>query len=749
MEIIIQEILASKCKYVLEDGVYYMICDGKKIPVDIDASPMFRAKTSAKINLKKVYDAFIEKYTKTINNDFKLIQDVLKPYGESFLYVENPDFTKFKKFYSSGGSVTNIPFYITILHKAPNTNYSYIINKTLQSSKYSEGYTEVKYPMGDSTRTDYTFYFNPEKTRDFNLDELETGVIQQKKHTKPMSEKMALDLAVKELLNFKDIKRVEKEDIEIIAEKYGISPEKVRKVYESKTIDKFLENRANDLYEFLILNEINPNVDEDGYKKHLNGLRQDPKSTYEGIYKIDDAKLKEIDKIFRKKYWKKFDNIDKTKIFVDQAMMLDMRLYSKPHKFKKKDLKKQVLKIIPIDIYMKLDKAGIKGEEGLEEFADFYVEKYLNKHIEQEEKFEKMEEEVVNTTLSRLPRFIYNVVKRTPIIHKKIPGKSKSRTLAYYKPDKGHIVLYLSKLGNLKSLIQTLGHEYWHAFEYKTGFKNKMKDEFNKIVDQIKFGNITKNSMEDFEKVVELVYYYTRNSVFKKTLEEFKKRWTSGRGNQDYFKSSTYIKFINKLDDTVEKRDFYESLSEVLAETLGHIVSGESSKALSQSIVVWMNKKFSSKEKEVLKMGEKIISSVTDEKKIELTVKDPDKKLERLLNCIKDKGNVGHSFSIIVDPEDEEEKHYWDGDGLDYIKDIKVKKAKKIYWDGADRYVDVNEDWLNEVLSNDIKKEDALWIVDEFNKGADTEHSVSKITGIDAWTCKKVLDLAYKYKMLK
>jgi len=33
----------SECKYKLKDGVYYMNCDGKEIPVDIDAPPQFKA----------------------------------------------------------------------------------------------------------------------------------------------------------------------------------------------------------------------------------------------------------------------------------------------------------------------------------------------------------------------------------------------------------------------------------------------------------------------------------------------------------------------------------------------------------------------------------------------------------------------------------------------------------------------------------------------------------------------------------
>lgn len=49
--------------------------------------------------------------------------------------------------------------------------------------------------------------------------------------------------------------------------------------------------------------------------------------------------------------------------------------------------------------------------------------------------------------------------------------------------------------------------------------------------------------------------------------------------------------------------------------------------------------------------------------------------LKKLLECIKEKGNVGHSFSIIVDPETKENnKTYdWDGDGGASIKSIVLK----------------------------------------------------------------------------
>lgn len=52
--------------------------------------------------------------------------------------------------------------------------------------------------------------------------------------------------------------------------------------------------------------------------------------------------------------------------------------------------------------------------------------------------------------------------------------------------------------------------------------------------------------------------------------------------------------------------------------------------------------------------------------------------LSDLLNYIKDLGNKGHSFSIVVDPDckDYTKKFGWDGDGVDHIKKIEVTEVE-------------------------------------------------------------------------
>ncbi len=64
--------------------------------------------------------------------------------------------------------------------------------------------------------------------------------------------------------------------------------------------------------------------------------------------------------------------------------------------------------------------------------------------------------------------------------------------------------------------------------------------------------------------------------------------------------------------------------------------------------------------------------------KITVVVKDPAKSMEKLLKTIEAVGNVGHSFSIVVDPDgDKSETIDWDGDGPAKIKSIEVEEMSE------------------------------------------------------------------------
>lgn len=68
---------------------------------------------------------------------------------------------------------------------------------------------------------------------------------------------------------------------------------------------------------------------------------------------------------------------------------------------------------------------------------------------------------------------------------------------------------------------------------------------------------------------------------------------------------------------------------------------------------------------------------------IEIECNDTEGELARLLTYIMRTGNIGHSFDIVVDPDDKEYgmSFGWDGDGADRIRSIKVNGKKMEFKD--------------------------------------------------------------------
>jgi hypothetical protein len=90
--------------------------------------------------------------------------------------------------------------------------------------------------------------------------------------------------------------------------------------------------------------------------------------------------------------------------------------------------------------------------------------------------------------------------------------------------------------------------------------------------------------------------------------------------------------------------------------------------------------------------GNTIIAEDKSEyKKITIIARDSENSLVDILTHIKDAGNMGHSFDIIVDPEAKPGKktYYWDGDGSDTIKSIDVE--------------DVTQETVTEALSMPVQ----------------------------------------------
>jgi hypothetical protein len=63
-------------------------------------------------------------------------------------------------------------------------------------------------------------------------------------------------------------------------------------------------------------------------------------------------------------------------------------------------------------------------------------------------------------------------------------------------------------------------------------------------------------------------------------------------------------------------------------------------------------------------------------KTLTITCRDQADTLEKLIKYIKAIGNMGHTFSIVVDPHEKGGKKFeWDGDGSDAIYEIESKKG--------------------------------------------------------------------------
>ena len=62
-------------------------------------------------------------------------------------------------------------------------------------------------------------------------------------------------------------------------------------------------------------------------------------------------------------------------------------------------------------------------------------------------------------------------------------------------------------------------------------------------------------------------------------------------------------------------------------------------------------------------------------KLITVLVRDQDDQLEKMIEYIRNKANPGHSFPVIVDPNDSEyrKEFFFDGDGAFFIKKIKTR----------------------------------------------------------------------------
>ena len=74
---------------------------------------------------------------------------------------------------------------------------------------------------------------------------------------------------------------------------------------------------------------------------------------------------------------------------------------------------------------------------------------------------------------------------------------------------------------------------------------------------------------------------------------------------------------------------------------------------------------------------------------------DNDGKLKKLIEYIKEIGNTGHSFKIVVDPENKDttKEFGWDGDGSDKIESVKSEKVEEKPKEPAEEKPKANEEY--------------------------------------------------------
>lgn len=68
------------------------------------------------------------------------------------------------------------------------------------------------------------------------------------------------------------------------------------------------------------------------------------------------------------------------------------------------------------------------------------------------------------------------------------------------------------------------------------------------------------------------------------------------------------------------------------------------------------------------------IKESSDLVKYTIVANDPTGQLGKIVDAIKGKGNVGHSYTVVIDPDDKPIEIDWDGDGPYRIYSIKMEK---------------------------------------------------------------------------
>jgi len=195
---------------------------------------------------------------------------------------------------------------------------------------------------------------------------------------------------------------------------------------------------------------------------------------------------------------------------------------------------------------------------------------------------------IINLTLSRLPRVIKNVVEKVPVIIK-IDSKFTYKKRGHYRSSTRNITLWISSLSRMPSIVSTLAHEYWHAFEYLSGFKESSEKYFQHVIDSYK-QNPDPKTVEDFKRAVEILDEYGNH--------DYKTKMTVKWG-KEYFNRQHY-ELLDEIEKDFKNPHLYQMMSEILADTLASIAIGKGNPA-SELLLTWMNQKFAHRDEIIIK----------------------------------------------------------------------------------------------------------------------------------------------------
>ena len=246
-----------------------------------------------------------------------------------------------------------------------------------------------------------------------------------------------------------------------------------------------------------------------------------------------------------------------------------------------------------------IDVIALKWGIGPDDLANMIYLEPLNSEPKSIEK-DKFKRSIISTTLARLPRFIYKVVKDVKVLLK----KGMRTEGGHYSPTTNSITIRLNDSKDIVDYMHTLAHEYWHAFEHLSGFRRNLKDVFEETVKKVAIGDLGKNTFEDFKIVIQTLSYFGKED-FSEVLKTIEKGW-----GKKYFKKqrSSIAEDLKEIQQSVEDSNLYITINELLAETLADIVSQKTTRKIPQGLIVWMNKKFSCKNHFI--KSEKIVEEI-------------------------------------------------------------------------------------------------------------------------------------------